>query len=699
MRLAAPLVRLLAARRPHLAGPSGDAEREEQRRALAAFLGDPDAEAPSRLPPGAPGLAGTQGTGAAVAGQRLAFQAHAAGAAGERDRARALHAEAAARFHLAVRALPDIDDDASDATRQLRLARSLALMALAHHAAAAGLADRAWDRFGRAAEIAARAVAGQPLLPYLRLQQAEVLRLLGRPGEALDAIAAARPLSPDLASRLRLADTAADLAVASADPAIMARAEAEFLGPVMAEDADDGPADPPEDAREAREIAWIVAFRSGRLDYARAEAARPRTEQSLALASRAVRRFRRSRALMPGDRERDAETLAGWRDDARRLEGEIALSLGRADDAVEAFAECPEPVWQRAAGTLAGWSRAGHPGRFAAAALLGPDPWSDPCRAALRALAVATEDRRDPAHAAMPPPPEPIVVAVNDPLLTDEALANRIISGTDLPSIAALRQRLVERHGLPLPGVRIRGVADEAEPRRIAVLLRGREAATLTPPEGALLALAHPREAAAAGLAVLDAPAPRIDGLATAWVGPGWRPPEIAVAHPAFALLGVLEAAVLGAMDRLVGLDEAARMLPGLGEESLAAGLAVLRHLLRERMPLGLPGVAEEVTRLVLSGARPEAVMAELRALPALRPSLWGNEPGRSAILVTPERERDLLEGRLEALDDALAGIESPVLVVRRASCRASVRGAVAARWPELPVLAAAERECREGPA
>lgn len=695
MRLAAPLVGFIAARWPHLAGAAQDAGREEQRRALAAFLAAPDAPVPLASAAGAPGFSGTPGIGDAVIGQGLAFRAAAADGRGDRQEALALHARAASSFCQALRSLPDIDDDASDATRQLRLARSLALMLLAHHAAKAELAERVWDRFGTAEEIARKAVAGQPLLPYLRFQHAEVLGLLGRHAAALDAVAEARPLSPDLAARLKLADAAGQVAARSGDPALMARAEAEFVAPLLAEGRDDGPADPPRDAAEAWRLAWIVAFRAGRLDLGRAEAANPRTEDSLALARRAGRRFARAISLMPQDQARDGAGLSAWQSDASRLEAEIALSLGRAAEAARAFARCIEPALKDAAARVSGWEQAARPPRFAAVSLLGPDPWTEPCWTGRRALADAVRDRIDPARVALPQPVEPIVVAVNDPLLTDEALANRIISGTDGPSIAALRRRLQERHAFPLAGVRIRGIADEEAPNRIALLFRGHEAAALTPPEGADLALAHPREAGAAGLAVLPGEAPRIDGLATAWVAPGWRAPGIAVLHPAFAIVGLLEAAVLGAMDRLLGFDEAAQVLPGLGEERLAEGLVVLRHLLRERMPLGLPGVAEEVTRLVAAGERPEAVMARLRALPALWPHLWGNEPGRRAVPLPPGLEREVLEGRLGGLARALAGIEEPVLVVALAARRAAVREALAGAFPDLPVLAASERDGR----
>jgi tetratricopeptide (TPR) repeat protein len=700
MRLIAPVVGFLAARLPHLYGAAHDAEREEQRRVLAAFLAAPDAPAPLTTAGQAPGFSGTPGIGEAVLGQRLAFLGRAAEAKGDSEEARGHYARAASAFCRAARDLPDIDDNASDATRQLRLARSLALMLLAHHAVKAGLATRAWHRFGTAEEIARRAVAGQPLLPYLRFQHAEVLRMLGKHARAIEVLAEARPITPDLASRLKLADAAGAVAVDSGDAGLMAEVERGFITPLFGRHRDDGPEDPPEDDSDARGWAWIVAFRAGRLDYSRADAESPRGADGLALARRAARRLARSIALIPDDPERakDRMYIAGLRSDAATLAGEIALSLGLADEACVAFADAREPARQDLAATVAGWTGRGHPARFAAAALLTPDRWAEPSRIAMRALAAASAERVDPERVALPPIREPIVVTVNDPLLMDEALANRIIGGEDAPSIAGLRRRLRERFGFALAGVRLRGVDDASAPRRIGVLFRGYEAATLTPPEGAALALAHPREAAAAGLTVLPGEAPVIDGLRCAWVPDGAAAPGILVLHPAFALVGVLEGAVLGAMHRLTGLDEAWHTLPAepaLPEEALGEALAVLRHLLAERMPLGRPGVMEEAARRIAAGDGPAQVMTHLRAMPALWPHLWGNEPGRRAVPLTPEGERRVLDGRLDALAAVLEGVEDPVLVVKLAERRAAVRAAVAARFPDLPVLAASERDER----
>jgi tetratricopeptide (TPR) repeat protein len=697
MRLFAPLVRFVAARLPHLYGATHDAEREEQRRVLAGFLAAPDAPAPLNSAGQAPGFSGTPGIGEVVLGQRLAFLGRAAEAKGENEEARAHFARAASAFCRAARDLPDIDDNASDATRQLRLAKSLALMLLAHHAVKAGLPKREWHRFGTAEEIARRAVAGQPLLPYLRFQHAEVLRMLGRHVRAIEVLAEARPIVPDLASRLKLADAAGAVAVDSGDTGLMAEVERDFIAPLFGPRSEDGPEDPPDDDSDARGWAWIVAFRAGRLDYGRADAESPRSADGLALARRATRRFARSIALIPDDpaRRTDRDYIARLRSDAAALAGEIALSLGLADEACMAFAETGEPARRGLAATVAGWAGRDRPPRFAATALLTPDAGAEPSQIALRALAAVSAERVDPGLVALPPNPEPIVVTVNDPLLMDEALANRIIGGEDGPSIAGLRRRLRERFAFALAGVRLRGVDNPSAPRRIGVLFRGREAATLTPPEGAALALAHPREAEAAGLTVLAGEAPAIEGLRCAWVSDGAEARGILVLHPAFALVGVLEGAVLGAMHRLTGLDEAWHALPALPEEALDDALAVLRHLLAERMPLGLPGVMEEVARRVAAGDEPEAVMAHLRALPALWPHLWGNEPGRQAVTLSPRQERAILDGRLAVLARWLKRREDPVLVVQLAGRRAALRRAVAERFPGLPVLAAIERDGR----
>ncbi len=684
------LVATIAARWPDWRGSLHDAAREEQRRALAQFLTAPDAPGAGPLA-GAEGFAATPGIGDAILGQRLAF-------ADPPD-----HAGAAEAFFRALRAMPDIDDDATDATRQARLAQALALMLLAHHATRAGLAARRWGRFGTAVEVAAAAVARQPLQIYLRFEQAEILRMLRRWDEAFAALRDARPLSTDLAARFRLADAAGEVAAAANDQhesgraALLAAAEHEFLAPLFAAGADDGPAAPAEEETAARDWAWWVAFRAGKVALARARLAGEGEAEAARDAERAARRFARAIALM--DRAATPVhashrgNLAEWRGLALREAAERQLAAGLAHEAAAALRAIGTIEHAAMAGAVEAWLAAGRPPRLAAAALVVPGHGDAATELALPALAAATRERRDDAAHALPPIAEPVVVAVTDPLLMDEELANAIIGGPEEPTIATLRQRLQERFRFRLPGVRLRGVDDPDTQRQITVLFAGRPSFTATAPAGAMLALAAAAEARAAGLTPLPGEAPSVDGIACCWVAAGGGARSVARRDPAYAIVGALETAVLRALPRLVGLDDVATIIPGLDAKALPRALDVLRLLLAERTRIDDALIAH-LRSALSAGDAPEAIVRQVRLLPGFRPLLWGNEGGRRGVRlggVPPG------PGGAAEIADRIGAARDVVLLVALPAEGAALRAALANPpadfgWlADIPVLAEGE--------
>lgn len=690
---------LFVARWPSWRGAGHDAAREDQRRALAHFLAAPGGPLAGSALAGAAGFAGTPGIGDAIRGQRLAF-------ADPPD-----HAGAAEAFHDALRAMPDIEDDATDATRQARLAQALGLMLLAHHAVKAGLADRRWGRFGTAEMCAARAVAQAPLLIYLRFEQAELMRLLGRRDEAFSVIRQARPLATEPSLRLRLADTAGEIAAQSADAGdpggalLLAAAESEFIAPLLAAGKDDGPPDPPADDPQACDWAWWVAFRAGKVALTRARLPGPRDAAAAGHAQRAARCFSRALSLMGSAatpvREEHRLNLAEWRRQALREAAELLLSLGMARDAERALAAMDTDEHRAMAAALSAWRASGRGDRFAAAALIGTGEAAS--LLAFPALAEATRELLDPARAVRPPPAEPVVVAVNDPLLMDEALAHAIIAGPEEPTIAALRERMNARFRFRLPGVRLRGVDDPAAPRRITINLAGRAELSLTAPEDAVLALASPEEARRAGLAPLADAAPAVNDVACAWVAAGGHSDVVALRHPAYAIVGALETALLRALPRLVGLDDAAAALPYLTEALLPRALSALRLLHADRMPID-DAVLSVLRAGLEAGESPEALVHGLRLLPGIRPMLWGNEAGRRPVrpaqplvrAILAEAGRGIGDANAAALAEAVGEGGAPVLLARaaeRQALRAALRHPPRAHaWlADIPVLAEAE--------
>jgi hypothetical protein len=684
MRPLRALVAIVAARWPAARGSLHDAAREEQRRALARFLAAPAVQG-GAVPGGAPGFAGTPGIGDAIEGQRRAL-------ADPPD-----HAGAAEAFFRALRAIPDVDDEATDASRQARLAQALTLMLLAHHAVKAGLVTRRWGRFGTAAEAAAQAVACQPLQLYLRFEQAEVLRLLGLCKEAFAALGEALPLATDLASRFRLADTAGEIAVQAAeaeggDAALLEAAERVFIEPLL--DGRDGPAAPPEAETAARDWAWWVAFRAGKLALTRAR--RDTTPGGAAgLAEAAARRFSRGLALIEEAATAVAAehraNLAEWRQQALREAAERHLAAGAAADAARALAAIGTGDSRSMADAISAWLAAGRPARLAAAALL-RDGTAEGQALAIPALAEATRIRREEASHALPPLAEPVVIAVNDPLLMDEDLAQAIIGGEETPTIADLRERLRARFRFRLPGVRLRGVDDPEAPRRISVIFAGKHALSVTAPAGAVLAFAAPEEVRLAGLMPLgDAPA--VNGVACTWVAAPAASAVVALRDPAYAIVGTLETAVLRSLPRLIGLDDAATMLPGLAEAELPRALATLRLLLGDRMGLD-DAVVEHLRAALAAGEAPRAILRDLRLMPGVRAQLWGNEGWRRAVRLA---EPPSGPGLAEAVASAIGAVRDATLIVPFLEQREALRAALApaqdahAWLADVPVLTVAE--------
>lgn len=688
------LVAMVVARWPDWRGSQHDAAREEQRRALAQFLAAPDAPGGGTTG-GAAGFAGTPGIGDAMLGQRLAL-------ADPPD-----HAGAAEAFFRALRAMPDIDDDATDATRQARLAQALTLMLLAHHATKADLATRRWGRFGTAAEAAALAVERQPLLIYLRFEQAELLRMARRYDEAFGALRDSRPLATDLATRFRLADTAGEIAAQASDaaeggnPALLEAAEREFLFPLLAAGADDGPATPSAEETAARDWAWWVAFRAGKVALARARLMPKGEAEGALLAARAASRFSRALALMDTTvtpaHASHRDNVATWRLEALGEAAAMHLAAGTADEAARVLASIGTREHHAMADRIRHWLDTGHPPGLAAAALLEHPSGEAATALAFPTLATATRARRDDATHALPPPVEPVVVEVTDPLLMDEDLAQDIIGGPEEPTIATLRQRLQERFRFRLPGVRLRGVNDPGTHRQITVLLAGRPSFTATAPAGAMLALAAAEEARLAGLTPLPGEAPSVNGVACSWVAAGGGARIVARRDPAYAIVGALETAVLRALPRLIGLDDAAAIITGLDDATLPRALAALRLLLADRTAID-DTVVDHLRAGLAAGEDPETICRHLRLLPGMRGQLWGNE-GAGGSMRPGVRLAGLPSGAdpAEEVSRALGGTRDAVLIVPGPAEREALRAFLArltgpeAWLADIPVLAEGE--------
>lgn len=660
-------------------------EREEQRRRLAAYLTDPSLPFAAQETRGE-GLGGTPGIAAALEGHRHAFEKR--------------HDRAAEAFHRAVLAMPTQEDEADDAARHLRLCRSLAMMLLARSAVRAGLADKAWPELGTADAIAAEAVAREPMQLHLHFEHAELLVERGRAAAAFALLLEARALAAAPPMRMKLAAAAMDAAAASDDAALLDRAEAAFVAPLLAPGRDDGPKDSGRSDAAVRDWLWFVAFHAGRVAYMRAMLSAREDVPARKFAGVAARRFSRAGVLAATTQSLPAETaqaIGNWRRSSLRLVAQHALAAGRPVLAARRLAETGEPEGAAMAERLRDWVRSGRPPRQAALALLAGEPVEETERFAFDVLSRTASSWREEGRVAMAIPAEPIVVGAAAPLLVDGALANRLLHDEVLPSIRRLRERLRQRYGLALPSVRLRG--DGAEPGSARAILDGVEELTLAiPPDCHLVA---------ASMSQGGVPAPLIEGEPYRWA-PGDASPRGRDILPAdFVLIGLLEDAFLRRMATHLGLDVAATILSDLPAAMLKPAVRALRALIAERMPVGLPEMSAMLRERLDAGDEPSAIVARLRAAPGFRRHLWGNEKWRTPITLDAKdvevlsRRSDWpldtdAQARLEAdVSARVRDVAEPVLVVSSPALRARLASALAPRFSGFPVLAESEREER----
>jgi hypothetical protein len=396
--------------------------------------------------------------------------------------------------------------------------------------------------------------------------------------------------------------------------------------------------------------------------------------------------------------------LAEWRRQALRDAAERNLAAGLAREAAGALSAIGTAEHTAMAGAIEAWLAAGRPPRFAAAALVGHNHADAAAQLAFPALAAATRNRRDGVENALPPIVEPVVVEVTDPLLMDEALAHAIIGGEVEPTIASLRERLRARFRFRLPGVRLRGVDDPDNQRQITILFAGAPALTITAPARARLALAAAEEARLAGLTPLPGEVPTVNGVTCTWVAAPASSAVVALRDPAYAIVGALETAVLRALPRLIGLDDAAAIIPGLDDAMLPRALAALRLLFADRTAID-DAMVEHLRHGLAEGDDAATIVAEMRLLPGMRPLLWGNEDARRAVRpgqslmasLQTEAGAGLSQASAEAVAALMGASRHAVLIAGLPAERAAIRAALsrppkALDWlADIPVLAEGE--------
>ncbi len=655
--------------------------------AVARFLHDPLA-VQGRGPAGHPAADATQP--AELMGTHLpdalAAQAHALSGR---------HHEARNAMQRALKSLETAAADSSlTATDRLHM-RSLTSLALGFIAREALLADPAGQ--GGEAQMA-EALRRRPDLSYLWRLQAERLAQLGRIDDAIETLDRADALgSPKqtlfhatLVARWTLEEEPAKLDR-------LQRVERRFFGGSRPHESEDGEK-------------GLAEFWHGRLLLAMSEAADgideakagARSEAVLRWARSALEQLRRAELLLSGEA---AEAAAHWSERARQrlpvdepLErAMLASRLERADATAAARLVVPgeRPNWRGLAQVIAQFPTVSSDGP-GAIDLLVP---------VLRDLH-RTEPRRLPV-------PQRIKLAIPASLAPDDAAMMTVIGDgprKPVPSIARLREEVLRRFGVEMPGVQLRG-----DSLAISMSLDGVRLATHLVPPGPQRLRLRRRDRTAADTGRPPSLGRLESGLD--WFGlEAWLEPETdaaGVGLPAGLLASVFASVhVVRYLDRFIGTRDLARL--ELQTARPGPVLTMLRVLAADRTPL-VATALRDLCRLVDSRElTPLQGVNDYRALPEIRGRLWGARDRRLVECDFDKAPEDLatrLRAVIPAADvpDRICGL-SPALVdeilawagehlperscvlVRDPELRPWLRALIRPRWPDVPVLTTAER-------
>jgi len=658
--------------------------------AVARFLRDP-LQVPAREPAVHPADGATDPAelmGAHLP-DALAAQAHAL--AGRHREAR----EAMQRA-LAVLESAAIAPSQTPAERlHLRTLSALALGFIArealleHPAGATGEADMA------------EALRRRPDLSYLWRLQAERAARLNRIVEAIETLDRADALGPPAQGLLNATLAAAwVLEEESIDLGRLQRVERRFFNAGR-------PHEPGEGEKGLSEF-WhgrlllAMAEAAGGVDAAEAGGSPDAVHQ---LARQALAQLRQAELLLTRE---GAKAAASWAEQARRQlpadepagpieHAMLPMRLERADAAAAASAlpRGIRPGWRSVTQAIA-LCPATSPDGSGAIDLLVP---------VLRDLRRA-EPRRMPLT-------QRIKLAVPASLAPDDAAMRRVIGDvqrTPTPSIARLREEILRRYGVELPGVHLR-----SDSPTVSLSVDGVRVATCLVPPGPQRLRMGRRGRSTSDAGRRPAAGRLESGLD--WFGlPAWLEPENDQNRKGLA--GGLFAGIFASMhivrylDRFIGTRDLARL--ELRAVRPGPVLTMLRILVADRTPL-IAAELGEPTRLVDSRAlTPLEGVQAYRARPEIQRQLWGTRDRHRVQHDLDDAPRDLASRLRAALpaagvSDRIAELPATLdneLVIWAEAClderscvlvgdpalRPWLRALLRPRWPDVPVLTKEER-------
>ena len=281
----------------------------------------------------------------------------------------------------------------------------------------------------------------------------------------------------------------------------------------------------------------------------------------------------------------------------------------------------------------------------------------------------------------------------------------------------ALRQRIADSFGVRASGIRFRGNEGDLPPGSYIIMLMEIPIVMGTIDINKRLFTGNETELTNLGIPFEPAMNP-LTGEKAFWVEEKHCETIKAAGLTTWALMEYpirhLEAVVTNNLSEFIDHQEANNLLDGEAAtqlKDLTAFTSVLKGLVAEKAPIvAFPQILKKLNESLAEGKDLTTIIEEVRSLPEVRPSLWGNsyayafhrlgdqitkdiaksvriEQGNKFLAMLPE---DCQEA-LARVRESLSSVTNVALVVEQPELRPLIRRLIELEWPHVPVLSRAE--------
>jgi type III secretion protein V len=319
----------------------------------------------------------------------------------------------------------------------------------------------------------------------------------------------------------------------------------------------------------------------------------------------------------------------------------------------------------------------------------------------------------------------PLAVEIDLGFLNDAGGQDRVID-----SLApAMRERLQQRYGVKVPGIRLRGNESDLPYGTYILMIHEVPLRSGTVKKSQRLYIGDRAKLDALSLSGSEH-VKRFQGVTGFWIEEGdWERAAregLELLEPLEVVIRDFEDLIAANLVEIVGHQEVQNLLEsselvGPDGDDIVSKEAhlhmdpltnVVRALVSERVPItDFPRVYGLFRGLWTQHLPPWRITEAIRCDPAIRPLLWGNDssfshlklgdrlmatieagiqgPHETVLALEPETTQQLLQ----AVREAVQGCERPALIVPRKSRRSVTRCLLELEFPQVPVLALAELE------